>query len=126
MSAVDGRKVCGAKNDGGVSLDKLDVATHPARDAVYFRRIIAARKQLAAAETELPEAVAAARKAGDSWTVIGAALDITRQAAQQRSGRVQRLRTRYHASRRMEGRRPSSSRRWTTKRVSSLGTNLTW
>lgn len=67
-------------------LDQLDVATHPSRDAAGFRRIIAARRNLSAAERELRDAVAAARQAGDSWTVIGAALDITRQAAQQRFG----------------------------------------
>ena len=33
------------------------------------------------------EKLAAAREAGDSWTVIGAALDTTRQAAFQRFGR---------------------------------------
>ncbi len=67
-------------------LDHLDVATHPARDAAHFRRIIAARRDLAAAEQELHDAVQSAREAGDSWTVIGAALDTTRQAAQQRFG----------------------------------------
>ena len=64
----------------------LAPSTHPARDAASFRRILAARHGLAAAEQELREAVRAAREAGDSWTVIGAALDITRQAAQQRFG----------------------------------------
>ena len=67
-------------------LDQLDVTTHPARDAAHFRRILAARKDLATAEQELRDAVHAARDAGDSWTVIGAALDTTRQAAQQRFG----------------------------------------
>lgn len=67
-------------------LDHLDVASHPARDAAHFRRILAARENLAAAERELRDAVHAARKAGDSWTIIGAALDTTRQAAQQRFG----------------------------------------
>lgn len=67
-------------------LDQLDVTTHPARDAAGFRRIIAARQNLADAEQELRDAVDAARQAGDSWTVIGAALDTTRQAAQQRFG----------------------------------------
>ncbi|HET7665039.1 MAG TPA: hypothetical protein VFK56_02960, partial [Mycobacterium sp.] len=43
-------------------------------------------RDLAAAEKELREAVTAAREAGDSWTVIGAALEISRQAAQQRFG----------------------------------------
>ena len=67
-------------------LDQLDVASHPARDAANFRRILAARENLAAAEKELRDAVHAAREAGDSWTIIGAALDTTRQAAQQRFG----------------------------------------
>jgi hypothetical protein len=66
-------------------LDELDAA-HPARDAAHFRRIIAARRNLAAAEQELRDVVRAAREAGDSWTVIGTALDTTRQAAQQRFG----------------------------------------
>lgn len=68
-------------------LDKLDPAVDPARDAVYFRRILAAREHIADAEAELREAVTAAREAGDSWTVIAAALDTTRQAAQQRFGK---------------------------------------
>lgn len=68
-------------------LDRLDVRTHPARDAAHFRRILAARKAVADAEQELRDAVHAAREAGDSWTVIGAALDTSRQAAYQRFGR---------------------------------------
>lgn len=67
-------------------LDALDVATHPARDAAAFRRILAARSAVAAADAELRAAVRAAREAGESWTVIGAALDVSRQAAQQRFG----------------------------------------
>jgi hypothetical protein len=73
-------------NRDNTGLDQVDIATHPARDAAHFRRIIAARKDLAASEQELRDAVRAAREAGDSWTVIGAALDTTRQAAQQRFG----------------------------------------
>ena len=68
-------------------LDALDPQTDPGRDAVHFRRIRAARRHLAEAEQELHDAVKAAREAGDSWTVIGAALDTTRQAAFQRFGR---------------------------------------
>ena len=67
-------------------LDQPDPAVNPARDAVHFRRILAARKGTAAAEQELRDAVKAARDAGDSWTVIASALDTTRQAAQQRFG----------------------------------------
>lgn len=68
-------------------LDSVDPHTHPARDAANFRRILAAREQIEVAESELRAAVRAARDAGDSWTVIGAALDTTRQAAYQRFGR---------------------------------------
>ena len=67
-------------------LNALDPDETTARDAVHFRRILAARAKLAAAEAELREAVSAAREAGDSWTIIGAALDTSRQAAQQRFG----------------------------------------
>lgn len=71
---------------GEAGLDELDPGTDPARDAVHFRRIQTARANLSAAEDDLREAVQAARDAGDSWTIIGAALNITRQAAQQRFG----------------------------------------
>lgn len=67
-------------------LDPLEVAAHPARDAAHFRRILAARRKLGDAEEELRDAVKSARDAGDSWTIIGAALDISRQAAQHRFG----------------------------------------
>lgn len=67
-------------------LDELDPGKNPARDALHFRRIQTARANLTAAEDDLREAVRTARDAGDSWTIIGAALDITRQAAQQRFG----------------------------------------
>ena len=73
-------------NHDRTGLDHIDPSTHPGRDAASFRRILAAKNGLAAAEQELRDAVHAAREAGDSWTVIGAALDITRQAAQQRFG----------------------------------------
>lgn len=67
-------------------LDQLDSAISPARYAVHFRRILAARQRIAAAEQGLRDAVKAARDAGDSWTVVASALDTTRQAAQQRFG----------------------------------------
>jgi len=76
------------KQKGGPSgLGDLDPAKTRARDAVHFRRIVAARKRVAEAEQELRDAVQAARDAGDSWTVIGAALDSSRQAAFQRFGK---------------------------------------
>lgn len=65
-------------------LDTISPATHPARDAQHSRRIIAARAGVADADAELRAAVAAAHEAGDSWAVIGAALDTSRQAAFQR------------------------------------------
>jgi uncharacterized DUF497 family protein len=68
-------------------LDNIDPAVHPARGAVNFRRILAAREHITEAEVELRDAVRAARDAGDSWTMIAAALDTTRQAAQQRFGK---------------------------------------
>lgn len=58
------------------------------RDAQHIRRIIAASASRDAAEAELRNAVEAAREAGDSWTAIGMALGVTRQAAQKRFGRV--------------------------------------
>lgn len=71
------------KDDTGLDA----VSPESLRDASQFRRIIAARKGLDAAEQELRDAVAAARAAGDSWTVIGAALGTTKQAASQRFGK---------------------------------------
>ena len=75
------------RSTGDTGLAHLDPATTTARDATHFRRIISARKGIDDAEAELRAAVAAAREAGDSWTVIGVALDTTRQAAFQRFGR---------------------------------------
>jgi hypothetical protein len=59
---------------------------HGPSQCAHFRRILEARENLGAAEQELRDAVRSARDAGDSWTLIGAALDTTRQAAQQRFG----------------------------------------
>ena len=78
----------GAAVDDETGLDRLDPnSDEGARDATHFRRIIAARRGLVAAERELRDAVQAARDAGDSWTVIGAALEVSKQAAQQKFGR---------------------------------------
>ena len=68
-------------------LDQLDPATTDARDATHFRRIVAAKQAVVDADTELRAAVAAAREAGDSWVVIGAALDTSKQNAYQRFGK---------------------------------------
>jgi len=68
-------------------LDDLDPAATPARDASHFRAIIAANEAVASAEGQLRAAVHSARAAGDSWTIIGAALGVSKQAAQQRFSR---------------------------------------
>lgn len=60
------------------------VAPETLRDATHFRRIIEAKNDLEASERQLRDAVAAARAAGDSWTVVGAALGTSKQAAFQR------------------------------------------
>lgn len=65
-------------------LDTLDPAVTPARDASHFRAIIAANEAVWDADAKLHTTVQEARKAGDSWTVIGAALGVSKQAAQQR------------------------------------------
>ena len=65
-------------------LDQLDPAHVEFRSADHFRAIIAARHHVAAAEAGLSAAVAAARAAGDSWAVIGAALDVGERAARER------------------------------------------
>ena len=69
--------------DDATGLDELDPDTTEARDASHFRRIVAANMSAVAADQELRDAVTAARDAGESWTVIGAALGITRQGAYQ-------------------------------------------
>jgi hypothetical protein len=51
---------------------------------VELGRLIAAAQAAADAQSELAHAAHAARQAGASWTQIGDALGLTRQAAQQR------------------------------------------
>lgn len=65
-------------------LDAVEVNPEDARDASHFRRVIAARDAVAAADAELVAAVAAARAAGDTWDVIGSALGTSRQGVYQR------------------------------------------
>ena len=71
---------------GSEGLHDLDPVHDRGHDAAPFRRILAAREGLAAADRELRAAVLAAREAGYSWAIIGSALDTSRQAAQQRFG----------------------------------------
>ncbi|MGZ4506699.1 MAG: hypothetical protein ACXVX0_05540 [Blastococcus sp.] len=79
-------KTRSAHDDADQWLDQLDPSTVEARDATHFRAIIAANQALTDAGGELRQAVADARAAGDSWAVVGAALGISKQAAQQRFG----------------------------------------
>lgn len=58
----------------------------PARQGLGSDRITAALEELQKADTALRSAVMDARQLGDTWTVIGAALGITRQAARKRYG----------------------------------------
>ncbi|MGV0159876.1 hypothetical protein ACRU3B_10610 [Mycobacterium colombiense] len=67
-------------------LNSEEINPADARDAAHFRRIRAAVKATADAEGELRAAVAAARDAGDSWAMIGAALGTSRQGAYRRFG----------------------------------------
>lgn len=73
--------------NNATGLEDLDPAVTPAQDATHFRNIRAARANVEQAEADLRIAVQQSREAGDSWTVIGAALETTRQAAYQRFGR---------------------------------------
>lgn len=65
-------------------LDTLDPTQLDFRDASHLRAITAAAGALTTAEATLRQAVAHARAAGDSWTVIGAALGTSKQAAHER------------------------------------------
>lgn len=53
-------------------------------DAEPLRRVAAAVEAVERADKQVVIEVAAARDAGPSWTVIGAALGVTRPAARQR------------------------------------------
>lgn len=83
-TATEGNRTA---DPGDTGLDQLDPATTEARDAAHFRRIVAAKQAVADAHTELRKAVDEAREAGDSWTVIGAALGTSKQNAYQRFGK---------------------------------------
>lgn len=67
-------------------LEDLEPARNPSRDAVHFRRIVTAQRRVDEACEESARAVASARAAGDSWTVIGAALGVSKEAVRKRFG----------------------------------------
>ncbi|MBX3194803.1 MAG: hypothetical protein KF727_06845 [Microbacteriaceae bacterium] len=67
-------------------LDALDPGDPRVRDGRHLREIMSAREGLAVAEARLRDAVAAARRAGDSWTAIGLALGTSKQNAHRKYG----------------------------------------
>lgn len=56
------------------------------RDGKHLREIAAAHQAAEDADTRLRAAVAAAREAGDSWTMIGVALHTSKQNAYRKYG----------------------------------------
>lgn len=75
-----------ARDDVEEFLDQLEPNPADAQDAGPLRAIYRAAQAVKDADTDLHAEVAAAREAGVSWTVIGAALGVTKQAAHSRFG----------------------------------------
>ena len=69
----------GGARDANAFIESIDPATM--RDGVHLRAIAAARQAVDAADGALVDAIRAARRAGDSWTMIGVALHTSRQNA---------------------------------------------
>jgi len=65
-------------------LDVLDPATAAVENTEDLRAVAVAADTLATGEARLTEAVEIARTRGRSWTRIGIALGVSRQAARQR------------------------------------------
>lgn len=65
-------------------IDGIDPGTM--RDASHLRAIAAAREDVDTSNSRLRAAVAAAREAGDSWTMIGVALRTSKQNAFRKYG----------------------------------------
>lgn len=66
-------------------IDSIDPSTM--HDASLLREIAAARDAVETADVRLRSAVAAAREAGDSWTMIGVALRTSKQNAFRKYGK---------------------------------------
>ena len=66
--------------------DDFDPDLSEVQDATALRRVVAADEAVRRARAHLDAEVLAAHDAGPSWTVIGAVLGISRQAARQRFG----------------------------------------
>lgn len=67
-------------------VERTDIDASQWRDASPLRAIASAMIVVDAADRNLLDAVAAARSADLSWTEIGVALGVSRQAARQRFG----------------------------------------
>lgn len=66
--------------------DAFDPNSDEWLDATPLRRIAAADEAVARARQHLADEAAAARDAGMSWSMIGAVLGVSKQAARQRFG----------------------------------------
>ena len=75
-----------AKYTIDTGLDSLELTRDDLRDASRFRGIIAARKAEDASEGKLRDAVRGAREHGESWNVIGTALEMSRDEARRLYG----------------------------------------
>ena len=75
-----------AAADAEAWLASLDPADTPAEDPRDLRRIGLALTDVVAAERELRDAVAEARRNGRSWSEIALVVGVSRQAARQRYG----------------------------------------
>lgn len=78
-----------APTDHDRSIEEFIASIDPKsmRDAAHLREIAYARQALEGAEARLRAAVAAARNAGDSWTMIGIALRTSKQNAFRKYGK---------------------------------------
>lgn len=80
-----------AAADAQAWLDSLDPNLTPADDPRDLRRIGLALGDLAEAEHELADAVAAARANGRSWGEIALVLGVSKQAARERYGQASQV-----------------------------------
>jgi hypothetical protein len=64
--------------------EKMDRASDEMRDARVLREVRQAQERVAAATSELADAVAVARAEGASWASIGAMVGTSGEAARQR------------------------------------------
>lgn len=80
-----------AAADARTWLDALDPSTTAAEDPRDLRRIGLALGDVAEAERELADAVAAARADGRSWGEIALVLGVSKQAARERYGQASQV-----------------------------------